>query len=319
MAEKKIKQEKKKWVSEIWGLVYFASGLLIFASLISFSPDDPSFNSVSTSNNVKNLAGLLGSHLSDILFTLVGGAAYLVPFVLFLVGWKKLKRETASYTARIIGFSLLFLSLPTFLHLHLERISLSYKGSIPAGGLTGDLIASSLTGCCATFGAHVITFTFVVISTVIAIGISPVDLSSSLWRRARLLQILKGMISRKEKDKRSVSESYRPSAANADISDDESLSAEPELDLFRPEPVITQKNRSRNNAGDNDFVPMQEHLEFSDTASDGTYKLPPLSILSDPAPSENKINKEDLLMNSSVLEKKLLDFGIDGRKLIFSV
>src|SRR3989337_1172101 len=238
MAEKKIKKEKKKWVNEIWGLVCFASGLLVFASLISFSPEDPSFNSVSTSNNVKNLAGISGSYLSDILFTLFGGAAYLVPFVLFLAGWKKFKREESSYTERIIGFGLLFLSLPTFLHLHLERLSLSIKGSIPAGGLTGDLVASFLTGCCATFGAHVITFTLVVISAVIAIGISPGDLSSSLWRRAGILQVLKGMIYRKEKEQKTVRESYRPSAANADISDDESLSAEPELDLFRPEPVI---------------------------------------------------------------------------------
>src|SRR3972149_10205652 len=287
MADKKIKPGNKKWVSEIWGLVCFAAGLLIFASLISFSPDDPSFKSVSTSNNVKNLAGLLGSHLSDILFTLVGGAAYLVPFVLFLVGWKKLKRETASYTARIIGFSLLFLSLPTFLHLHLERLSLSIKGSIPAGGLTGDLVASFLTGCCATFGAHVITFTIVVISAVIAIGISPADMSSALWGRARLLpQLLKSMVSRKVKKSRPVRKADSPSSACADLGDEEAFPAEPELDLFRPEPVIKQRNRSRNSAGDNnDFVPMQEHLEFSDTALDGKYKLPPLSILSDPAPS----------------------------------
>lgn len=313
MADKKIKKENKKWVSEIWGLVCFAAGLLIFASLVSFSPDDPSFNSVSTSNSVKNLAGLLGSHLSDIIFTLVGGAGYLIPFVLFLVGWKKFKREEASYTGRIIGFCLLFLSLPTFLHLHLERLSLSIKGSIPAGGLTGDLFASLLTGCCATFGAHVITFTLVVISAVIAIGISPADMSSALWNRVRLPHLLMSRISRKEKEGRSVRERNRPSTANAGLAAEELLSAEPELDLFRPEPVIQQKNRSRNSAVDTDVITMQEHLEFSDTSSDGTYKLPPLSILSDPAPSKTKINKEDLLMRSSVLEKKLLDFGIDGQ------
>src|SRR3990170_8181246 len=232
MADKKIKKEKKKWVSEIWGLVCFSAGLLIFASLISFSPDDPSFNSVSTSNNVKNLAGLLGSHLSDIIFTLVGGAGYLIPFVLFLVGWKKFKREEASYTERIIGFCLLFLSLPTFLHLHLERLSLSIKGSIPAGGLIGNLFASLLTGCCATFGAHVITFTLVVISAVIAIGISPADISSALWNRVRLPQLLMSRISRKEKEKRSDRERDNSLPANAGSADEESLSKDPELDLF---------------------------------------------------------------------------------------
>src|SRR4030067_1804473 len=100
MADKKIKKEKKKWVSEIWGLVCFASGLLVFASLISFSPDDPSFNSVSTSNNVKNLAGLSGSYLSDILFTLFGGGAYLVPLILFLAGGKNIKKVEVYYATK---------------------------------------------------------------------------------------------------------------------------------------------------------------------------------------------------------------------------
>lgn len=313
MAEKRSKKETKKWITEIWGLVYFAAGLLIFASLISFSTDDPSFNTVSTSNNIRNLAGLLGSHISDILFTLVGGAAYLVPFVLFLVGWKKFKKEEASYKERIIGFGLLFLSLPAFLHLHLERISLSIKGSIPAGGLAGDLFASFLTGCCASFGAHVITFTLVVISSVIAIGISPADMFSALFNRARFLQMFKGRIFLKEKEKRNVRESNSSSQPRAEMDKEVLLSEDSEPDLFRPEPVIKQKSRSRKINDESDVIPMQEHLGFSDAASDGTYKLPPLSILSDPVPSENKINKEDLLMNSSVLEKKLLDFGIDGQ------
>lgn len=314
MAEKKAKREQKKWISEIWGLVFFAAGLIIFASLISFSPDDPSFNSISTSNNVKNLAGLLGSYLSDILFTLAGGAAYLVPFVLFLAGWKKFKREEASHIERVIGFCLLFLSLPTFLHLNLGRFSLSIKGSIPAGGLIGDLIASLLTGCCAKFGAHVIAFTLVVISAVIAIGISPADMSSAILRRAGFfLQLLKGRLSVRDRKKKVVLEDKPVLSSDKGLPDEEQYPEEPELDLFRPEPVIQQRNRNRHSAGDSEAVLMQENLEFSNTATDGSYKLPPLSILSDPPQSDLKINKEDLLMNSNVLEKKLLDFGIDGQ------
>ncbi|MCC7201099.1 MAG: DNA translocase FtsK [Nitrospirae bacterium] len=314
MAEKKAKREQKKWISEIWGLVFFAAGLIIFASLISFSPDDPSFNSISTSNNVKNLAGLLGSYLSDILFTLAGGAAYLVPFVLFLAGWKKFKREEASHIERVIGFCLLFLSLPTFLHLNLGRFSLSIKGSIPAGGLIGDLIASLLTGCCAKFGAHVIAFTLVVISAVIAIGISPADMSSAILRRAGFfLQLLKGRLSVRDRKKKVVLEGKPVLSSDKGLPEEEQYPEEPELDLFRPEPVIQQRNRNRHSAGDSETVLMQENLEFSNTSPDGSYKLPPLSILSDPPQSDLKINKEDLLMNSNILEKKLLDFGIDGQ------
>lgn len=314
MAVKKVKKEKRKWVSEIWGIVLFAAGLLIFASLISFSPDDPSFNSVSASNNVKNLAGILGSYISDILFMFAGGAAYLVPFILFLAGWKKFKREEKSHVERIIGFCLLFLSLPTFLHLNLERLSLSIKGSIPAGGLIGDLIASLLTGCCATFGAHVITFTLVVVSTVIAIGISPADMSSAVWKKAQLtLALFKGKGSDRKKGREDTGSSGTVLQAGDDIADEEPFEEDPELGLFRPEPVIQQRKPGRSSAGDSDVALMQERFEFSDTTAEGSYKLPSLSILSDPAPSEHKINKEDLLMNSNVLEKKLLDFGIDGQ------
>ena len=41
--------------------------------------------------------------------------------------------------------------------------------------------------------------------------------------------------------------------------------------------------------------------------------MPPLKLLNDPPVSARKISKEELLMNSSILEKKLLDYGIEGR------
>lgn len=293
-------EEKKNWIGEIRGIAYLSLSLLLFASLISYSPDDPSLNSVSTNQGIKNLIGLLGAYLSDLLFSFFGGASYMIPFALFITGWRRLRgEEIASSRWRVAGFVLLLLSLPTFLHLHFERISLSIKGSIPAGGLLGDIVASTLTGCCAFFGAHVITFTAVIISAVLVSGLSPHRLLTSTWKEARRLSLKvkktlfrKGVGKRKERDSDTepVLETTSPLLP--------SVVEEPKI----VEPLPVEK-----------IQPQQEHFEFMDVTPDGTYRLPPLSLLNDPPPSVSRVNKEDLLMNSNVLEKKLLDFGVEGQ------
>ncbi|NIP86359.1 MAG: DNA translocase FtsK, partial [Planctomycetales bacterium] len=54
----------------------------------------------------------------------------------------------------------------------------------------------------------------------------------------------------------------------------------------------------------------QERLKFSPPGD--TYQLPPLSLLSDPAQGENKLSKEELLMSSKLLEKRFMDFSVNG-------
>ena len=292
-------EEKKRWGEELRGIAYLAISLLLFASLITYSPDDTSLNSVSTSPAVKNLTGLLGAYTSDILFSLFGGAAYLFPLSLSIMGWKRLKGEQkGSFAGRSIGFIVLLLSLPAFLHLHLERISVSIKGGIPAGGLLGNIITSALTNCCAFFGAHVITLTLVIISALLTTGITPSKLIFSaegkmngpfLWVRNTLF---------KRKGKK------REKKVTADTAIEE--------DLFMVPPVIGEPKIIEQRPVEK-LPPQQEHFEFMDTTPDGAYRLPPLALLSDPPPMVSKVDKEYLLMNSNVLEKKLLDFGIEGQ------
>ncbi len=292
-------EEKKRWGEELRGIAYLAISLLLFASLITFSPEDPSLNSVSTSPAVKNLTGLLGAYTSDILFSLFGGAAYLFPLSLSIMGWKRLKGEQkGSFAGRSIGFIVLLLSLPAFLHLHLERISVSIKGGIPAGGLLGNMITSALTSCCAFFGAHVITLTLVIISALLTTGITPSKLifSAGFKMNRPFLWIRNTLFKRKGKKR------------------EKKVTADPaiEEDLFILPPVIGEPKIIEQRPVEK-LPPQQEHFEFMDTTPDGAYRLPPLSLLSDPPPMVSKVNKEDLLMNSNILEKKLLDFGIEGQ------
>ena len=47
--------------------------------------------------------------------------------------------------------------------------------------------------------------------------------------------------------------------------------------------------------------------------SRGSYVLPPLSLLESPEQKEIKVDKESLLANAKILEKRLEDFGVEGR------
>jgi S-DNA-T family DNA segregation ATPase FtsK/SpoIIIE len=64
-----------------------------------------------------------------------------------------------------------------------------------------------------------------------------------------------------------------------------------------PPPVVVQEK--------------QEHFPFLD--SRGSYVLPPLSLLENPEQKDVRVDKESLLANAKILEKRLSDFGVEGK------
>ena len=70
-------------VIEIMGVTILVMGVLLLASLITFSPDDPNFifpNNV----EIKNILGFRGSFTADIFFQSIGVISLLIPFSLII-------------------------------------------------------------------------------------------------------------------------------------------------------------------------------------------------------------------------------------------
>ena len=59
--------------------------------------------------------------------------------------------------------------------------------------------------------------------------------------------------------------------------------------------------------------PEQEAFRFNDEGSSGPFELPNPSIFSLPPENDRAYDRDSLLMNSRILEKKLADFGVTGR------
>ena len=83
----------------------------------------------------------------------------------------------------------------------------------------------------------------------------------------------------------------------------------------RPEPVVKPVEKPGNKKKEEkaEFV-VQDHFAFM--SSPGKYQVPPLSLLQDPPPDEGIQTdkaRDEIIASSAILEKKLLDFGIEGR------
>jgi len=72
-------------VIEIVGVVIVITGVLLLASLITFSPDDPNFI-FPNDTKIKNILGFRGSFTADIFFQSFGVIALLIPFSLIASG-----------------------------------------------------------------------------------------------------------------------------------------------------------------------------------------------------------------------------------------
>ena len=72
-------------LAEIFGILIFLTGIILFLALISYSPNDPNFI-FPENTEIENLIGYQGSFISDLFFQSVGLIAYLIPITLIFTG-----------------------------------------------------------------------------------------------------------------------------------------------------------------------------------------------------------------------------------------
>ncbi len=277
-----------RWKYEILGLAFISLFLITGGALLSYSPADPSLNSASTTLHVNNLIGYFGAYLSDILFFILGGAAYLIPIAFAVNGIRWIRGRDPAFSIKgIAGFLILLVMFPALLNLHFDRLPLSINGYVNASGLLGGLIAHILKKYCATLGAHIITVTGVAIGGILITNLSVRDslINMRTW--------LEDLINRRKDISPHINTVKEDGPAKRDIKMTES-----------PKKVRIKEIKK-------EPLPVQETLQFR--TIEGDYESPPLSILNDPPVSRVRLTKEDLLRNSNILERKLHDFGIEGQ------
>ncbi|MFH0800128.1 MAG: DNA translocase FtsK 4TM domain-containing protein [Pseudomonadota bacterium] len=171
---------------DIFAIIFLACGIFFGLCLVSYSPTDPALNSVSNVPYVKNMGGIVGAYLSDVLFMVFGISAYLSAFLLVAMSLLQFVgrpirlrlREIFCY-AGVIAFG------AALIHLRFETVSL-HGHSIAGGGIIGGLLGDALAHYLNRAGAYVISsaglFLLFLIATHLSIGdVLHIARRASVW------------------------------------------------------------------------------------------------------------------------------------------
>jgi DNA segregation ATPase FtsK/SpoIIIE, S-DNA-T family len=284
-----------KRAREIKGVIFITLALFFLLCLFSYSPVDPSFTHyVPDKSKVSNLIGLFGSYTADSLIRLSGGSVFLLPLFLAIAGFRYLVDESFRIrTLHLLGFSGLVLSTSVLLGIMFENPTLAGITLRP-GGVLGFFTFIFLDTFLNTVGTTLVTLSVFLISLMVMSNFSVVftakilsritlfswfkthGLFSNLWDRL----MFKKLTRRKDKGP--------PPRIVAPVPD------------MAPDVPREETKKA-------------EQMPFDFVLKRGIFRLPPLTLLSDMPHKDTRVKKETLIANSRILEKKLADFGVEGR------
>lgn len=292
--------EKRPAVSrEIRGILTGALGVLVLAALASYSVEDHSFDSYSSSAAVRNLVGRFGAQLSDLLLQLFGLASWLIPLSLLFISQAMVRGKELRWKWYKGGaFASLLVFVAALFSFFIERTTL-LGTEYPTGGGIGTLTASGLRNLLGPFGA------MLVILVAIAASIMTLSRFSFVLFASWWMQHLRGKWETYLEKRRLARElALRARGEQLPVTEPKIVVKPP------PPPPSPPKARKERRKDEEKVQPVQESFDF--ISSDGTHQTPPLSLLDPPPASRRTVDREALQMNARLLEKKLLDFGIDG-------
>jgi len=306
------------------GILTIGFSLLILVSMLSYSIDDPSFNKFSSQETeIKNLGGVVGAHLADSLIQVFGSGAFVFPAIIFLVGGALIRGREFSRWPMVLGFGTLFLlGFCSLLGVQC-RADPFFGDAVEAGGLVGHRASYLMVFWLSPFGARLVLITLMMLAGVAMLGI-PVNallewngkalkglcrlLFQGLGHLAVLLVKVFEGIRDAYQDSLSILRSASREKKKRRLSEPVIISREllsPGTKTLDLEPPPEQKEKKPQFAVQEDF-PFISKTE--------NYQLPPLSLLDDPVKVKDiEKMKSEIMLNSTILETKLADFGVEGR------
>jgi S-DNA-T family DNA segregation ATPase FtsK/SpoIIIE len=308
---------------EVIGVVLIALSLLTLLSLLSFVPGEPKVVAMpgsTISPPTHNLIGSVGAVFSSVLFSLIGGAAYLFPILLGLMGARCFTQSDLSIRLRNAGaslFALLFLS--AFLHLEVMAVPTLSSGLVfrgQAGGLFGQILANGLRTYFASTGAHILIIAGFLVALLFTAPLSLAQLAVQVpeWGR-KLLEMIQAMIPqrRDEEPGEEVVRASKPKRAKSVRAVIEEVLPQSEAAPPMEMPVIQPPLKSVPDPVE--VVELEpEGMGSGKIEAPGDYQLPdPDELLSEPSGVLSRVTDEELKSQSEILSKALLSFGIEGK------
>jgi DNA segregation ATPase FtsK/SpoIIIE, S-DNA-T family len=266
---------------EIIGIGLFGVFLFIFVSLVSYNPFDPSLNTTA-SGPIKNFCGRAGSYSSDFLIQIFGIMSYLIVIFIGVFAYMFVRRKVPGHVYILIGGCVLFfLSLSLIFQISIDKLTL--RGVvIPFSGLLGDIIGRGLVHVFSYFGSILLSAILFLISLFLIVQVPLLSMIEARMARKKPVEEAKSIRVIEEKP--------------------------PVPRIVREDDGEREKGREKEHK---DKKIVQEAFPFLNEI--GPYRLPQTSLLDPIEKHEIKLDKESVQFNARILEKKLKDYGIEGK------
>ncbi len=283
--KKSTKQElpkgKKSFFRDISALFLFAAALFFAASLLSYSPEDPSLTHY-TLNGSGNWMGPVGANLAAFLTDVLGHASWwLVIFLVFAAFY-----SLGAFHLSAIPPYLILYGLCAMLFSSCGLLSLVNR---EYGGIAGTVSIAFLSHWIGTPGTILVLFLVLFSGLLAATPLSLHDIISGIAR----------MMSHKARPKQNKDKDIVPVKKPSK-----------ELPSSKEEATVPKITEARREGAREEKSKFSEDFQITPVA--GKFVTPPLNFLADPPEEFEETDKDIYISNAKALERKLLDFGVAG-------
>ncbi|MES2677624.1 MAG: DNA translocase FtsK 4TM domain-containing protein [Pseudomonadota bacterium] len=303
-----------KLLFRLFGLASCALSIAILLALFSFNSSDISFNTTSTTGEINNWMGNFGSHISDLLFQLIGLSAFFFCLILFNFGQKIASKNGIHHFALklflapfcLLSFSLLFSLLP-------EPDWWMFNS---LGGVNGKFILAKLN-----FLPHFASGILAVIFSIILLSVV-IEVTLKDWQYffrysfitcKYLLEMLRKVALKTEKNLEQQKLKFTQKITEGTPQfKSRKLFFENSADVEESEPEDEEEERPVKVK-----KPNKTKQILKSSRGNKNYELPPIDLLVDRS-GDNKDKKTSpvqLEQQSKMLSKVLEDFGVFGSML----
>ena len=314
---------------ELLGVALGTAGLALLLACLTYHAGDPSLNRAADAP-ARNLLGLPGAYVADILLQWLGLATLVIPMILLAWAWRLIQSHALARWWLRLGTALLAVALFAIALATLPVPASWPLDALGLGGLLGELTVAALAGQgVAAWMTGLAALVLGLVGLLLALGFSWQEYRSGgrglLWlfglgvkggnqlmRQAAEIQeagkerLARHRARRGERLEPSLARKPRVESPGPEDEPEEEMEDEPEpaAELVAPKKPRAKPSRKARQAD-------QARFDFGPSSG---YELPPLMLLEVPDEKARAglLNKDSLEKNARLLETVLQDFGIKG-------
>ncbi|MDD4898975.1 MAG: DNA translocase FtsK [Candidatus Omnitrophica bacterium] len=289
---------KERRLNEIKGVIFVAIGLIILASLVSFTPYDLGFYTSHPNTPPQNWIRAFGAYLGGLLLFLFGWASFFVPLFVIFLGVRLFRQEEIDLRIpRILGILVFLLSVSSLIGLSLGNEVYAFS----RGGFLGFASSNFIATYFGRLGGYITFITLAILSLALVTEVLISTFFSHVFHKSK--NLITPALNFKLKERPRI---IKPRAENTTPVKVKAVAEAEPVKEMAPKPALTGKPKIQIKTRPPEAEPKAHYQEIQI----GDYHLPTLDLLVSPPPLEARQIKGDLEANARILEETLADFGI---------